>query len=357
MWLPSVLFLGFFLPASILGQDTTRVALRGTVLDAVTGQPVQGVIVSMSDLGIQEVTGPEGTFVLTEVPLGPHMLAIQRDGYETRSGRLTVDQGGDMVLRMNPLGGPGPAGMSRIRGTVRDVQGGRPLEGATLRLSGLPLGTATDPEGRFTFQSVPPGEHTLTVELLGYGMREESLALEGGKLLTLDLTLAVEPIEVDPIEVSVEARNLDLELSGFYDRRESTSGLFITRERIEERAPLYTTDLFRGLAGIKVVGGLGMGTQNAVVLAGSRALSFSLVEEEELTGRPTHCYPAVWMDGQMVHRGTAGATDEGPAFLDQLIHPDDIAGIEIYNSPASIPVQYNLFSACGVIVLWTRQGR
>jgi hypothetical protein len=186
----------------------------------------------------------------------------------------------------------------------------------------------------------------LTVELLGYSSREDLVAVDGGKILTLELTLAVRPIELDPIVVSVEARSLDLELAGFYQRREATSGLFITREKVEERAPLYTTDLFRGLAGIRVVGGLGMGTQQAVVLAGSRALSFS--------GGGGACYPTVWIDGQMVHVGTAGPMGGGPAFLDNLIQPDQIAGMEIYNSAASMPVQYNLYGGCGVIVIWTR---
>ena len=89
-----------------------------------------------------------------------------------------------------------------------------------------------------------------------------------------------------------------------------------------------------------------MGTQRAVVLAGSRSLSFS--------GGGGPCYPAVWLDGQMVHAGSAGPMGSGPAFLDNFVQPDQIAGVEIYNSAASMPVQYNLHAACGVIVLWTR---
>jgi hypothetical protein len=152
----------------------------------------------------------------------------------------------------------------------------------------------------------------------------------------------VEPIELEPIEVSVESRNLDLELSGFYDRREHTSGYFITREKIEERAPYYTTDLFQGMAGVKVLSSGWVGTQHAVLLTGSR----------QYTNQPV-CYPSVWMDGQMVHQG------EGiePAYLDNLIRPEEIAGVEVYNSPASVPLQYHLYSACGVIVMWTRYGR
>ena len=236
--------------------------------------------------------------------------------------------------------------MSRVKGTVRDLERGTELAGASVTLPGLGLARGTDTDGRFIFEDIPPGEHAMRVEFLGYSNREEVLAVEAGKIITLDFRLAVEPIQLEPIEVSVEARELDLEISGFYQRREATSGLFITREKIEDRAPLYTTDLFHGLAGVRVVGGLGMGTQQAVVLTGSRSLSLLKVDPYS---QP--CYPTVWMDGQMVHKG-----GDIPAFVDNLIHTQEIAGIEVYNSAASVPHQYNLFAQCGVIVFWTRHG-
>ncbi len=49
--------------------------------------------------------------------------------------------------------------------------------------------------------------------------------------------------------------------------------------------------------------------------------------------------------------------DATPAFLDNLVRPVVIAGIEVYNSPASMPLQYNFGGECGVIVIWTRYGR
>jgi hypothetical protein len=339
------LFLAILLPACLQAQDQVTVTV--TILDAVTGEPIQGVHVSVEDVELEMVSNSTGVLVFSDIRLGPHQLTLHREGYDTESGRLLVDKGGEMVIRMNPIGGPPSSAMSRVPGRIRDADGGGGLEGAAVSLSPLGLVKVTDSHGRFSFQDVPPGEYNLTVELLGYATRDELVRVEGGKILTLDLTLAVEPIELDPIEVSVEARNLDLEISGFYQRREATSGYFITREKIEERAPLYTTDLFRGMAGVKVIGALGMGTQKAVLLTGSRDLSFG-------GGR---CWPAVWMDGQMVHQGSASPVPQGPAFLDQLIHPDDIAGIEIYNSAASMPIQYNLHGGCGVIVLWTRYGR
>jgi hypothetical protein len=346
-------YLAFALLAVVTSHEHAsaqdRVTISGTVLDAVSGQPIEGVEVSLRDMGLIVLTDSLGGFTLAEVPLGPHDLAIRREGYEERSGRLRVDQAGEMTLRMNPVGDPNVEKMTRILGRIRDADGGDGLEGASVSFPQLRLARVSDADGRFAFQDVPPGEYTMRVELLGYATREEVVAVVGGKILTLDLTLSVEPIELDPIEISVEARNFDLEMTGFYERRNTSSGTFITRERIEDRAPLFTTDIFQGLAGVKVIGGLGMGTQKAVVVAGSRALSF--------TTEPGRCFPSVWIDGQLVHQGSAGPGGEGPAFLDNLINPEEIAGVEIYASSAQVPVQYNLFSACGVIVLWTRQGR
>jgi hypothetical protein len=334
-----------FIPCAVLAQEPDVVTLTGTVLDAFTGEPLTGVVVSMNDLGLRVLTDEEGNFILEGVPLGVHELALRKEGYEGPSGRLSVDKGGEMVFRLNPLGGVTASDMSRIQGIVRDRERGGGVADASVSLPELRLTRVTDENGRFLFENVPPGQFRLVVEFLGYAPREELLEVSARKMLDLDLVLAVDPIELEPIEVEVEARNFDLEANGFYERRLATSGIFVTREKIEERAPLFTTDIFQALSGVRVVGG---GIQKAVVVSGSRALSFSVT--------PGQCYPAVWIDGQMVHSGSAGNSD-GPAFLDNLIQPDMIAGIEVYNSSAKIPVQYNLYSACGVIVIWTRQGR
>ena len=332
-----VAFLAAFLPVSLHAQEPARVTVTVTVLNSVTGEPIQGVTASVEDLGWELATNSAGVFVFSDIPLGPHQLSLRKEGYETESGRLAVDKAGDMVIRMNPVGGPGTSEMSRIGGTVRDQDGGNRLEGVAVRFPGLNLTGLTNQSGRFSFQDIPPGEHSIEVEMLGYSTREETVVVAGGKILTLDFTLAVEPIELDPIEVSVESRSLDLEVSGFYTRRLETSGHFITREKIEERAPLYTSDLFRGMAGVKVMSTGYVGDQYAILLNGSRTISAGKL-----------CYPAVYLDGQVVHPG-----GEIPAFLDNIVHPEEVAGIEVYNSAASMPVQYNFQGACGVIVIWT----
>jgi hypothetical protein len=64
------------------------------------------------------------------------------------------------------------------------------------------------------------------------------------------------------------------------------------------------------------------------------------------------CFLAVLLDGQPVFLPGAEGGD-GPDLTHYL--PDDLAAVEVYDSPAAIPLAFNLTgSAWGVIALWTR---
>ena len=46
--------------------------------------------------------------------------------------------------------------------------------------------------------------------------------------------------------------------------------------------------------------------------------------------------------------------------LGDLPSPEDLAGIEVYTGPSTIPLRYKTYSGrggyCGVILLWTKDG-
>ena len=104
----AILLLAKLPPVPLFSQEPEKVTIKGTVVNAATGEPVEGVRASLDDLNLLKLTGPDGSFTMTDVPLGPHTLTIQKEGFETRSGRLTVDQAGEMVLPMNPVRAAGP---------------------------------------------------------------------------------------------------------------------------------------------------------------------------------------------------------------------------------------------------------
>ena len=63
-----------------------------------------------------------------------------------------------------------------IRGTVVS-ESGNPIGFATVGIRKLSLGGVTDAEGKFVIEQVPMGDHLVTVSLLGFGTKSQSIAL------------------------------------------------------------------------------------------------------------------------------------------------------------------------------------
>ena len=98
---------------------------------------------------------------------------------------------------------------SVVRGTVVGPQGA-PVEGANVTMrqlqTGAEQGTASNSLGRFLFPLLQPGgPYELAVSLLGYAREQrDSLWLAVGEIITLDIELRQEAIEVEGIEIVVD---------------------------------------------------------------------------------------------------------------------------------------------------------
>jgi hypothetical protein len=94
------------------------------------------------------------------------------------------------------------------------------------------------------------------------------------------------------------------------------------------RSPMLTSDLFQGIAGVRVVrNSLGSGT---------------------LLGRG-NCRLALFVNGMQVSARTGSGVDE-------LVAPQDLAGVEIYNGMGGVPSELMTATAnpCGTVALWTK---
>lgn len=307
-----------------------RVTITGRVVDAYTRMAIPGATVSFEELGLSLFTDADGAFEIVNAPVGVYELRISAPGYRDAVGNFAIMQAGSFVTTLTPLGGGEAAPRGRLVGQVSDADSGRPLQGVRVRVEAISLDGVTGDGGRFSFGSVPPGPHAVEFSSLGYATRLDTITVVAGSTSDARVALAVDPVEMEPITVIVERREPLLEQQGFYERRRVTTGDFIDRETIEAQSPVLMTDLFRRLNGVQIVTG-------AVILTRGRG---------ELGG---NCYPSVYVNGAIVHRGGSGA-----AMLDQLLAPDQVAGIEVYHGGASVPVQYGgTGAACGVIVIWT----
>ncbi|UCE07986.1 MAG: carboxypeptidase-like regulatory domain-containing protein, partial [bacterium] len=57
---------------------------------------------------------------------------------------------------------------NQISGQVVDQTTGKPLVGVNIIVQGTSFGAATDSDGRFTIQKIPPGIYTIVASMIGY---------------------------------------------------------------------------------------------------------------------------------------------------------------------------------------------
>lgn len=222
----------------------------------------------------------------------------------------------------------GGKGAILVTGRVTERDPGGAIPGARIVLEGTDLVDTSDAQGLFAFLRVPPGSYVLRVERLGFGTVRDSVAIPERGRLDLAVQMVREPVELEPLVVAVEYGG-GPRLREFYQRRRTGLGDYITRADFEDRHLVNVTDAFRQIAGVRLVprtaGGVTLG--NAVLLRGG-------------------CRPSVFLDGvRLADRGAA---------IDELLHPNDIEGIEVYKGPYA-PAQY-AGEGCGTILVWTRPG-
>ena len=317
-------------------RDRPLVTVRGTVVDAVTGEPLAGVVVVVAAADVRLESDDSGRFTITRIPVGAYKLELSHPGYRTFVDDFTVLGSGEFATAMEPVAYLEDGLMTGITGVVRDAVDGSAVVGATVWTAAAPQATETDGRGRFTFTRLYPGRHLVQFSHLGYATRADSIGVEYGRMSNIRVSLSADPVWLDPIEVSVERRDIVLEQAGFYHREAIGFGKFLDRDDIEKRPPGRMSDLFAGLAGVTLVAGPN-GRRNVMLNAGRY--------------RSAPCFPRVVLDDMIVGGGSSL-----PADLDILLTRSALAGVEVYTRTAGIPVKYGgTGSSCGVIVIWTRR--
>lgn len=96
----ALLLLAFLVshPGSAGAQVDSLARVAGRVVDAVTGSPVEGVVVRAEGVDRSALSGPEGRYVLVAVPPGPRVLRATRLGYATRRVSVAVPPRGAVTV-------------------------------------------------------------------------------------------------------------------------------------------------------------------------------------------------------------------------------------------------------------------
>lgn len=213
-----------------------------------------------------------------------------------------------------------------IRGVVLDLTTGEPIVEVAVRLyppgDAEPILHTTNLQGRFFFPLQFPGTYGIELFRIGYGSVRDSIVLNEGAEVDVVAELALEAIAMEPVVVT-STRRSRLDSNGFFDRRRTLSGRFITRDDIEARRPMYLADLLRTVPSLRVT-------------------PMANGQGSVITGRGG-CFPTYYLDGVRLVES---------ASLDMFLPPSDLEGVEVYGSSAT-PPQYQ-GSRCGTVVMWTR---
>ena len=353
-------------PRDAAGQerDGELVAITGRVIDVLSGQPIAGVEVvirgsSGPDGDFFVETDADGRFQLSRIAVGDYRLTLNHFEYNPAVGEFTVRRAGSFTTEMLPLDKGSNELMTGIIGVIADRETGALLNGVHVTMGGGgQKGVFSDPRGEFVLDRLVGGQHVVEFSMIGYAPRADTVRVVPGRVTTVDVSLSVDPVVLDPIEVAVERREIVLQRRGFYHRQKVGFGKYIDREEIEATMPSEMTDLFSGMAGVELYSDPFNHLEKWVVLRTGRHSSLRAREIPEGAGEPEpatdiyeRCFPRVYVDGIIAHRG-----GDEPARMDTFVDPMTVSGVEVYPTVSGLPPEYQGHgSFCGTILIWTRR--
>lgn len=311
------------------GADTGGIVV-GQVRDA-SGETLRGAWVSAewgaSGRGVRSEgrSGVDGLYILCDVPAGTP-VRIRAAVTDRFSPDTRLELASSTVHRVDLALPPTAQGTDgRLLGRIVDVGSGAGIALAEVAVAGTSLRRVTDANGHFAFDSVPAGVHEIRVAQLGYARRDVGVAVAPDRAHGVEIPLARQPIELDPVVVSVRSSRWYGNMRAFQRRMLTASGAFFARSEIERLQPTRLVDLLRRVPGVRIV-------RNG---AGPPSV--------RMRGR--RCDPDLVID--RVRR-------RDHAVLEQL-RGVDLEAVEVYRSAAEDPGEFTRPSDCGAILVWTRR--
>jgi hypothetical protein len=231
------------------------------------------------------------------------------------------------------------AGIGVIDGVVTDTLL-RPLNSADISVVGVGARVVTSESGKFRFLQVPAGQYLLVVRRIGFAPTSGIIEVPADDTLRLSYTLARSVTMLDT--VSVNTRRVTMRMLEFEQRRRQAQGQFLTQEEIERKGSLQIADYLRSFRGVEI--SRVTTEQFAGTQIYSRREGGGYTQDSQLN----YCPLQVVLDGIILPRNFN---------LDLLPSPKQIAGVEVYSGPATVPPQFGgPDRRCGVMAVWTRDG-
>ena len=243
-------------------------------------------------------------------------------GQETREQRFQLAMGRPARIDYT-LGTVNPGAIS---GVIRDATTRQGISDVEVRLVNTEYRGITDGTGHFRIREVPPGAYAMNVRHLAYGERNDPISVEDGKEMQVELDMSTEPIELDPIVVSVRSEG-EIQAMAVGGRLISPAEIEAVRARSTDMGDLLAHENVPGLFMVR------SGPQ---VCVGFR--------RGQVTMQGRGCLPAE------VYINDIPASDPTIA----LNLPAEVIDRIIVVPPVEAGVMFKVGSAAGVILVYTR---
>lgn len=173
---------------------------RGTIVDRLTGSPLEGAVVEMDATRRRVVTASDGRFRLKEPLTGEARVRVFRPGYHPTTHVVRPDGAG---VRVELKASPFSREQGTIRGSVVDRETNQPLEAVQVYLEGTSHNTLTRADGEFMMLNVPTGTYTVVAQMIGYAAgRQENVRVPAGGVAQVEFGLSTRALSLEGVIVT-----------------------------------------------------------------------------------------------------------------------------------------------------------
>ena len=310
---------------TLVGQETAGepFTITGIVQDASDNTPLQYAVVGIPELEAWALSDASGSYSLEVPGTGIFRFLVVKRGYYFADQAVTFAGPDELDVLLEKEEDDTQVGPGRLVGRVMNVDNGRPIRDAIVRLSPTGQEAETDRQGRFLINDVSAGALLLQVEKDDFESMTDTLAAFPGVTLALDIGMTEEGNE--EAGVTAEAWPRYLESVGFYRRAESGRGDRFGALYLGERGGSRLSDILERLPGVEAtrIRGRTALTVRSQFEGDRRCVLGTYVDNMEMHGFDIDTYPVDWIQALEVYEGS------------------------------EIPPQYN--HSCGVVLIWSRR--
>ncbi len=159
---------------------------------------------------------------------------------------LMITDNGHMVIM--PQGKKKSRGA--IKGIVRDAVTGEVLPGANVMIKGTSFGAATNIDGEFKIQNLPPGNFTVFAKFIGYDEQEQDVQLSLGEQREIEFDLSFIVVEGAEVVVTAQAEGQMAAINQQLASRQIVN--VVSSDRIQEMPDANAAESVGRLPGVSI---------------------------------------------------------------------------------------------------------